>query len=248
MRLRDRVVLITGGATGIGAAAARACGREGARVLIGDLNEADGEETVARVVRDGGQARFARADVTDEDDARRLAAEAEAAWGRLDALITSAGVLRGSMVPVEDLEAETWDGVMDVNLKGTFLCVKHAVPALKRSGRGVILCVSSGAGVRAGSSSFAYGASKGGVHGFGLTLMDRLAPDGIRVHVICPGNLDTPLKRGQIAEAARTVGRSPEEALASQRPGLGDPEGVGKILAFLASDEADYVRGTIFTR
>jgi NAD(P)-dependent dehydrogenase (short-subunit alcohol dehydrogenase family) len=248
MRLRGKVVLITGGATGIGAAAALACGREGARVLIGDVNEADGKEAVDRVARAGGQARFAKADVTVEADARRLAAEAETAWGRLDVLITSAGVLRGSMVPVEDLEAATWDGVIEVNLKGTFLCVKHAVPALKRSGRGVILCVSSGAGVRAGSSSFAYGASKGGVHGFGLTLMDRLGPEGIRVHVICPGNLDTPLKRAQIAEAARATGRPADEAVAAQRPGLGDPEGVGRILAFLASDEAEYVRGTIFTR
>jgi NAD(P)-dependent dehydrogenase (short-subunit alcohol dehydrogenase family) len=86
------------------------------------------------------------------------------------------------------------------------------------------------------------------VHGFGLTLMDRLAPDQIRVNVVCPGGLATPLKLGQIAEAARLEGRSPEAAVASQRPGLGDPEGVGKILAFLASDEADYLRGTIFTR
>ena len=248
MRLRDKVIVITGGATGIGGATALVCGREGARVVVGDVNEADGCKVVSQVVEAGGQARFVRTDVTQEADARGLIAGAEAGFGRVDALITCAGVLRGSMTPVEAFEEAVWEGVIDVNLKGTFLCVKHAVPALRRAGRGVIVCVASGAGVRGGSSSFAYGASKGGVHGFGLTLMDRLATDQIRVHVVCPGNLDTPLKRAQIAEAARQAGRSPEEAVSSQRPHLGDPEGVGRVLAFLASEEADYVRGTIFTR
>ncbi len=248
MRLRDKVVVITGGATGIGGATALVCGREGARVVVGDVNEADGGEVVSQIVRAGGQARFVQTDVTREEDARRLIAGAESAFGRLDALITCAGILRGSMTPVEDFEEAVWENVIDVNLKGTFLCVKHAVAAMKRAGRGVIVCIASGAGVRGGSSSFAYGASKGGVHGFGLTLMDRLAADQIRVNVVCPGGLATPLKLGQIAEAARLEGKSPEAAVASQRPHLGDPEGVGKILAFLASDEADYLRGTVFTR
>lgn len=248
MRLRDKVILITGGATGIGGATALVCGREGARVVVGDVNEADGSKVAARIVEAGGQARFVRTDVTREEDARGLIAGAESAFGRLDVLITCAGILQGSMTPVESFEEMVWERVIDVNLKGTFLCVKHAVAAMKRAGRGVIVCVASGAGVRGGSSSFAYGASKGGVHGFGLTLMDRLAADQIRVHVVCPGNLDTPLKRAQIAEAAKRAGQSPEAVVAAQRPHLGDPEGIGKILAFLASDEADYVRGTIFTR
>jgi NAD(P)-dependent dehydrogenase (short-subunit alcohol dehydrogenase family) len=248
MRLRDKVIVITGGATGIGGATALAGGWAGARVVVGDVNEQDGREVVSQIVRAGGQARFVQTDVTQEQDARRLVAGAESAFGRLDALITCAGILRGTMVPVEAFEEATWDGVMDVNLKGTFLCVKHAVAALKRAGRGVIVLVASGAGVRGGSSSYAYGASKGGVHGFGLTLMDKLTAENIRVHVVCPGSLATPLKLTQIAEAAKRAGQSPEEVVAAQRPHLGDPEGIGKILAFLASDEADYLRGTIFTR
>lgn len=248
MRLRDKVVVITGGATGIGGATALVCGREGAKVVAGDVNEADGRQVVSRITEGGGQARFVRTDVTEEADARRLIAEATSAFGRVDALIACAGILRGTMVPVEDFEAATWDSVIDVNLKGTFLCAKHAVAAMKRTGGGVIVLVASGAGVKGGSSSYAYGASKGGVHGFGLTLMDRLAADHIRVNVVCPGGLATPLKLAQIAEAAEREGKSGEEAVAAQRPHLGDPEGVGNILAFLVSDGADYVRGTIFTR
>ncbi len=131
-------------------------------------------------------------------------------------------------------------------MRGTFLTVKHAVPHLKRSGGGVILCISSGAGVRGPSSSIAYGTSKAGVHGFVMTLQPRLEPQGIRVHAICPGSINTVLKRENVADGARAAGRDVAQALAAAA--LGDPMGVAKVLAFLASDDAEYVRGTIFTR
>ncbi len=247
MRLREKVIAITGGASGIGGATAVVCAREGAKVAIGDINSTDGRKIVKQITGAGGQAKFVQTDVTQNQDARRLIEQAESSFGRLDVLITCAGILQGAMVPVENFEETTWDRVLDVNLKGTFLCTKHAVPAIKRAGGGVILFVSSVAGVIGGSSSVAYGASKGGVHGFGLTLM-KLAGDTIRVNVLCPGGIDTPLKRTAIADIAEMAGESGEDAVSSARPGLGDPEGVGKILAFLASDDADFVRGTVFTR
>ncbi len=247
MRLHEKVIVITGGASGIGGATAVVCAQEGARVVIGDINIADGSEIVKKIIGGGGQAKFVQTDVTQDSDAGRLIEQAESSFGSLDVLITCAGILQGAMVPVENFDETTWDRVLGVNLRGTLLCTKHAVPAIKRAGGGVILFVSSVAGVIGGSSSVAYGASKGGVHGFGLTLMD-LAGESIRVNVVCPGSIDTPLKRTAIADIAEMAGESGEDAVSSARPGLGDPEGAGKILAFLASDDADFVRGTVFTR
>ncbi|HUX88018.1 MAG TPA: SDR family oxidoreductase, partial [Chloroflexota bacterium] len=129
---------------------------------------------------------------------------------------------------------------------GSFRMTKAVVPALRRAGRGVIVLIASGAGVRGGSSSVAYGSSKGGVHGLAMVLEQKLGPDGIRVNDVCPGSLDTPLKRQNVIDLAESLGQSPEEAL--RKANLADPRGVGRILAFLASDDADFVRGSIFTR
>lgn len=248
MRFNHKVVLITGGSTGIGAATAVLLGSEGARVIIADINETDGQTTVERIEKAGGIARFVRTDVTSEEEVRTLIEAIDQDCGRLDVLINGAGVLLGPMVRVDRLNLEHWEKTIDVNLRGTFLCTKHAVPLMEKTGGGVVLCIASGAGVRGASSSLAYGASKGGVQGFAYTLEGQLAPLNIRVHVVCPGGIATPLKLRNIAEVAEQTGQSPEEAVAAARPGLGEPEGVAKVLAFLASEDADYVRGTIFTR
>lgn len=247
MGLAGKVVVITGGARGIGQAAAECCARAGAAVVIGDLLEDAGVAAVAALAAGGGRAAFVRTDVTREADCGRLMATAVERFGRLDALITCAGILRGDWTPVDELEDSIFSAVVDVNLRGTFLCVRQAVPRLPQPG-GVILCIASGAGVRGGSSSMAYAASKGGVHGFAMAIEAQLAPRGIRVHAICPGSLATDMKLNNIGNLAERRGESREAAMAAARPTLGDPVGVGRILAFLASDDADYVRGTIFTR
>jgi NAD(P)-dependent dehydrogenase (short-subunit alcohol dehydrogenase family) len=245
-RLAGKVAIITGGARGIGGATARRFGAEGARVVIGDLLAGDAEDTVHAITAAGGAAIFVQADVTREDDCRRLANAAVERYGRLDVIVTCAGILQGAYVALDELDVEVFDRVQAVNVRGTFLAVKHAVPHIKKSGGGVVLCISSGAGVRGSSSSIAYGTSKAGVHGMVMTLQPRLEPLGIRVHAICPGSIDTPLKRENVADAARAAGRDVLEALAHAQ--LGDPDGVAKVLAFLASDDAEFVRGTIFTR
>jgi NAD(P)-dependent dehydrogenase (short-subunit alcohol dehydrogenase family) len=170
--------------------------------------------------------------------------EMETALGRIDGLIAAAGILEGILVPIDLFDESTWDRVIDVNLKGCFWAARYAVPAMERAGGGVIVLISSGAGVRGGSSSVAYGSSKGGVHGLSLVLAAQLEPRNVRVHAVCPGNINTPLKMRVVEKQTSASGRPLEKA----RSGLGGPEGVGKILAFLVSDEADYVRGTIFTR
>lgn len=245
-RLEGHVAAITGGARGIGGAAARVFAHRGARVLLGDVLQEEGEATAAAIRRAGGEAAFVHTDVRQEADCCALVERAWEAYGRLDSLVCCAGILRGSQVPVEELDGEIYAEVLDVNLKGTFFCVKAAVPRLRQSGGGVILLLASGAGVRGPSSSMAYGSSKGGVHGLFLTLEPRLAAQGIRVHDICPGSIDTLMMRHVIEQGARARGQSPDQALAQST--LGDPEGVARILAFLVSPEADYVRGTIFTR
>ena len=134
---------------------------------------------------------------------------------------------------------------MDINVKGSFLCTKHATPLLKKSKRGVVILLSSGA-AQSGSSSYAYGASKGVVTSLGITLAGKLAPDNIRVNVLHPGNIRTPMKLSVIEADAQKRGESMDKLVAESN--LGEPEGVAKVLAWLASDDADYLRGNIFTR
>jgi NAD(P)-dependent dehydrogenase (short-subunit alcohol dehydrogenase family) len=247
-RLDGKVIVITGGARGIGGATAIECARSGAKVVIGDLLEQEAAQTLQAVRAAGGEGLFVRTDVTQEDDCRRLMDAAVEAYGKIDAVITCAGILKGAYTDVDQLNAEIFDQVMQVNVRGTFLAVKHAVRHMRRQGRGVVLCIASGAGVRGPSSSLAYGASKGGVNGFVMTLEPQLARMGIRCHAVCPGNLATPLKLENVADGARARGESPEEAVARARETLGDPAGVGRILTWLCSDDADYMRGNIFTR
>jgi NAD(P)-dependent dehydrogenase (short-subunit alcohol dehydrogenase family) len=245
-RLAGKVAVITGGARGIGGATAIRMAADGAKVVVGDLLEAEASETLSRIEQEGGEAVFVRTDVTSEDACRALAQAAVDRFGRLDIIVTSAGILHGAFQSIEELELETFERVQDINVRGTFLAVKHAVPHMKRAGGGVVLCISSGAGVRGGSSSIAYGTSKAGVHGFVLCVEQALARDNIRAHAICPGSVNTVLKRENVAEGAQKTGRNPDQALANAQ--LVDPAGIAGVLAFLASDEGDYVRGTIFTR
>ncbi len=245
MRLDGKGVLIAGGATGIGRATALRCAEEGAVVCIGDINYGEGMETVGLVRSSGGTAHFLEVDVSRDEDAARLAAFAERSMDGIDALITAAGVFRGTLVPVDELEAEVWDTVLDVNLRGAFLAVKHSVPAMKRGGGGVVLLIASVGGVTGGSSSVAYGASKGGVHGLAMTLQSQLELHGIRVNGLCPGNIATPL----MDRALRDMVSAGQGDLVEERKArLANPDGVARVLAFLVSDDADYVRGTVFTR
>jgi NAD(P)-dependent dehydrogenase (short-subunit alcohol dehydrogenase family) len=248
MRLQGKVAVVTGGARGIGGATAEALARDGARVVIGDLREPEAQATLGRISGAGGEAVFVPTDVTEESAARRLMQAAVERWGRLDVLVHAAGILKGATLPVDALDADVFDEVIRVNLRGAFLCSKAAAAIMRGQGRGVMLLIASGAGVRGGSSSVAYGSSKGGVHGLSLVLAPQLESAGIRVHGICPGSLATELKLDNVADVARARGQDAAAARERAAHELGDPMGVAKILAFLASDEADYVRGSIFTR
>ena len=244
--ITNKIILITGGAQGIGGATAQLCAERGAEVIIADLKVEQGEALAASIRENGGKAAFYPLDVRDQAAVQTLFDQVNENYDRLDVLICAAGVLEGALLQPDEFPVEIFDFVMDVNVKGMFLCVKYATPLLAAGGHGVLILVGSTAGVLGGSSSIAYGASKGAVNGMGLTLEGHLAERGIRVNVVCPGGIETELKLNQMRVAAENQGQTfdKEQAVKS----LGSPPGVAKLLAFLASDDADYMRRNLFTR
>jgi 3-oxoacyl-[acyl-carrier protein] reductase len=246
--LQDRVAVITGGATGIGGATSRRYAAEGAVSVVVDYNEEEGRATEEAIRQAGGRAEFHPLDVRSAEQTKEVFARIGATHGRIDILVCSAGILQGAYEGIGDLPEEEWDATLDTNLKGTYLTTKYAAHWLRQAERSVLLLIASGAGVRGGSSSYAYAASKAGMHGMQYNFERDLGPDGTRVHVICPGGIATPLKLLNVAQGAESRGESSDAAVAAARESLGDPDGVAKILTFLASDDGAYVRGTIFTR
>lgn len=242
--LDNKVILVTGAASGIGRSAALCCARAGATIIALDLDTNGVASCVEELTAIGVTASGYTVDIQDEAEVTTFFTKITQSHDHIDGVIHAAGILEGALVPIEDFESLTWDRVIDINLKGSFLIARNAVPLLERASKGVLILISSGAGVKGGSSSVAYGSSKGGVHGLSLVLAAQLANRDIRVHAVCPGALETPLKMGAVRAQAEKTGQD-IDILTAQ---LGNPGGVGKILAFLASDDADYVRGTIFTR
>lgn len=240
--LKDKVILVVGGAAGIGAATARLCAARAAQVIVADIDAAAGTAAASAL---GGL--FLPVNVSDEASIKAMYARIQEQFGRLDVLLHTAGILRGAYVPLEEFSVETFRSVVEINTLGSFLSAKHAAPLLKKSRAGVIVLISSGAAT-GGSSSFAYGSSKGGVNSLAIVLANSLATDNIRVNVVAPGNIDTAMKRSVIAAEVERKGKAEELEKAVADAHLGQPEGVAQLLAWLASDEAGYVRGVINTR
>jgi len=241
MRLANRVALITGGTSGIGEATAVLFAREGAKVGITGRNEERGLAVAARIQKEGGVAIFIRTDVRHSGECRGAVETMLARFGRLDILFNNAGVLYSHTAL--DCTEEEWDLQIDINLKGTFLMSKFALPAMIAQGSGVIINNSSGWGLVGGDKAVAYCASKGGV----VLLTKAMAIDhgrqGIRVNCICPGDVDTPMLPGD----ARMRGQAWEDYLATcaNRP-MGRyamPDEIARAALFLASDESSFVTG-----
>ena len=246
MNLTNKTILVIGGATGIGHATALLCAERGASVIVADFNEAEGRATAQAI-----NGTFVKVDVTSEENVKALCDSIAQSHGKLDGLVQTAGILTGAYVSIEDFDMATFRKVLEVNTIGSFLCAKYATPLLKKGGaaggKPVIVLISSAAAYGV-SSSYAYGTSKGGVSALGITMGGKLALEGIRVNVVCPGGINTAMKLSVIEEEARLKGNDPQAAADAAKPSLGDPMGVAKLLAFLLSEDADYVRGSINTR
>jgi cyclopentanol dehydrogenase len=239
MRLAGKVVLISGGARGMGAAEARLFAREGARIVIADVLEAEGRAVQAEVEGAGGQAAFTPLDVTREAEWQRAVALAVSRFGALNVLVNNAGI--GGSSRVEDTTAEAWDQVMDVNAKGVFLGTKAAIPAMRRAGGGSIVNISSQLGlVGMDDSSPQYTASKGAVRLLTKTTALQYAREGIRCNSVHPGPILTPMTERRRADPAvyqRMLSRIPLGR-------YGEAEEVAYAVLYLASDESAFVTGS----
>jgi len=237
MRLKDKVALITGGGSGIGAAVARRFAQEGAKIAIGDV-DVEGAEKVAAEIKDaGGEALICRADVRKRDEVEAMVDHVLREYGRLDILINNAGVTRDSLCA--RMSEEDWNFVVDVNLKGTFLCSKAAFRPMRKQRYGKIVNTASVA-VRGNIGQVNYSASKAGIIGLTRTLALEFARAGICVNCIAPGFIETPMTEG-LPEKVK------EEALKRIPLGrLGRPEEVANLHLFLASPESDYITGQVF--
>lgn len=248
-QVQGKVALVTGAASGIGAACAETLAREGARVVLTDLDDARGEALAQRIRAAGGEAAYLHQDVTDEDRWAEVVAETEQRFGRLDVLVSNAGI--GIMVQTVDMSLADWRRQMAVNVEGVFLSVKHAIPAMRRAGGGSIVLMSSVAGMRGSSGLAGYSASKGAVRLFAksVALECAGARDNIRCNSVHPGIIETPIWE-KIPTGATGQGRNaPLDArgiaAASVPTGvLGQPQDIADGVLFLASDQSRYVNGT----
>jgi NAD(P)-dependent dehydrogenase (short-subunit alcohol dehydrogenase family) len=233
-RLRDKVAIITGAGSGIGRAASLLFANEGARVAVVDCYRAGGEETTKLVKKSKGEAIFIEADVSKVSDAERLVRTAVEIYGKLDILYNNAGIMKPNRALVECSEEE-WDKFLDVNLKGTFLCSKFAIPEMVKSGGGSIINTGSEMGLVGCDGAPAYSASKAGVISLTRSMASEYTQSNIRVNCINPGTIETHPRSSE--ETRQVIAR----VCPSGR--MGKPEEVAYLALFLASDESSFISG-----
>ena len=241
MKLRDRVAIVTGAASGIGQASAIAFAREGAKVVAADINQSRGEETVAKILANGGEAFFHRTDVSRETEIVNMVNSAVARWGGIDILFNNAGLVL--IKPLETMTEADWDRLMSINLKAVFFAIKHVVPHMRRRGGGAILNTGSIGSMVGQLTTPAYIASKGAVALLTKSLALDYGRDQIRVNCLCPGITDTPMLREHLghgpegeANIHRRLSRVPLGRILK-------PEDLAQAALYLVSDDSVGVTG-----
>ncbi len=236
-RMKDKVVLVTGGASGIGRAACELLAQEGGWVFVADRLWDQAQEVTRSIVQKGGRAEALSLDVTRPQEWEKAVRRMLELAGRIDVLINNAGIL--VMKPVQDTTSEEWDQVLDVNLKGVFLGTRSVIPSMEQSKRGVIINVSSIAGIVGIGSSAAYQASKGAVRQFSKACAVDLAPFNIRVNSIHPGLIETGMTHDIMADPNQ-VGALLGPTLMKR---VGQPIEIARAMLFLASEESSFMTG-----
>ncbi|HEY4662267.1 MAG TPA: SDR family oxidoreductase [Candidatus Humimicrobiaceae bacterium] len=246
MRLNNKVAIITGAGSGIGAATAVIFAKEGARVVIADIEKNKGMDTANLIKSNNGEAIFVQVDLTAADSIKKMVISTIETYDRLDILVNNAGIyLQANAV---DTSENDWNRIMDVNLRGVFLCCKYSIPEMIKGGKGgVIVNVGSEAGIVGIKNQVAYNVSKGGIIALTRSMAVDFATQNIRVNCVCPGTTETTLVKEALSKAS-----DPEKArreLEMVRPAnrLGRPEEIAYGILYMASDESPYATGTILS-
>jgi NAD(P)-dependent dehydrogenase (short-subunit alcohol dehydrogenase family) len=243
-RLDGRVAIVTGAASGIGRASAILFAREGARLIVADQNAEGVNATASLIGERGGSAEALAGDVGSEDFVKAYVGRALSAFGGLDIVYANAGI-SGGFTPLFEQTVGYWQQILQTNLIGPFLAIKHAAPHMVEKGRGAIVLTASVAGLKANAGAAAYSASKAGVVSLAQTAATSLLGTGVRVNAICPGLIETGMTR-ETFERARERGTAGKIGQLNPLQRAGGPEEIAAMALFLASDEASYVNGQAF--
>ncbi len=240
-KLEGKVAVITGAASGMGRASAMLFAKEGAAVVVADLNSQGGEMVISEIAATGGRAVFQRTDVTSEADIKAMIDRAVKEYGRLDITFNNAG-LGGAVGALENIKADDWDKTFAILTRGPFFGIKHSIAAMRKSGGGSIISTSSVAGLRGVAGLHAYSAAKAAVVNLTESAAIALGHDRIRVNCICPGGVNTPLIHRGLPGGEEAA----EKGMARMQPipRAGKPEDIAAMALFLASDDAQWITGT----
>lgn len=244
MKMSGKVALVTGGGNGIGRAVCMEFAREGAKVVVVDIDAPSAERTAISVQEIGGESDHFQADVSRASDVQAYIAHTLRVFGRIDTFFNNAGI-EGVVTPLAEYTEEQWDRVIDINLKGTFLGLRHVLPVMIAQKKGTIVNTSSVAGTVGAPGMAAYSASKHAIIGLTRTAAGEVGKQGVRVNAICPGPINTRM----IYSLAQMINPNEPEAVARTNVArnpmgrYGEPEEVARIVVFLASDESEYVNG-----
>ena len=238
-RFKNKVVLITGGGSGIGHATALTFAKEGAKVVVADVVDSRGKETVKMINDTGREAVFIKTDVSKPTDVENMVKMAVETYGRIDILFNNAGIA-GSPVRLAELSVEDWDRVIDINLKGVFLGSKYTIPVMLEQGKGVIINNASSSGITPIPRVSVYAAAKAGVIQLTKAMAIEYGGENIRVNCICPGFIETPMT--SIIIPPDSESRDYSHLWPLTKPG--NPEDIAKAALYLASDDSSFVTGT----
>jgi NAD(P)-dependent dehydrogenase (short-subunit alcohol dehydrogenase family) len=239
MRVQDRVAIVTGAAMGIGKGIATVLAREGAKVVVADVNAQDGARTADQI---GRSALFVRTDVSDEDQVKALIQRTVEHFGSLSILVNNAAI--GVYTPVHETTLDAWERCLRVNLTGPFLCAKYALPNLKAAGGGAIVNIASVHAYQNVGGTAPYAASKGGLAALTRVMAIDYARDGIRVNAVCPGWVYTPLIERIFRESGDFEGMKKTVTRRQLLGRLGTPEDIGNAVLYLVSNDSSFVTGT----